>query len=82
MWVRTRRKPDRKAVKKVLSEEPIPLRKVHRFAPYHEIPKTKDRRLAVVGLHDKGGVLIDKESTWMLGTPAATGQRVRECFCA
>ena len=35
------RKPDPKAVKKVLSEEPIPLQIVHGSAAYHKIPKTK-----------------------------------------
>ena len=54
IYVRTGRRPDRKTVKRVLSEEPIPLRMVRRFEPYHEIPGTKDRRLAVVELHAEG----------------------------
>lgn len=33
------RRPDRKTVGYVLSEEPIPLRFVRRFAPYYEIPE-------------------------------------------
>ena len=54
VYVRTGRKPDRKTVKKILSEEPIPLRMVRRFAPYHEIPAPRNRRLAVVELHAEG----------------------------
>jgi len=54
VYVRTGRKPDRKTVKRVLSEEPIPLRMVRRFAPYHEIPEPKERRRAVVALHAEG----------------------------
>ena len=54
VYVRMGRKPDRKTVKKVLSEEPIPLRMVRRFEPYHDIPEARERRLAVVGLHAEG----------------------------
>ena len=54
IYVRTGRRPDRKTVKKVLSEEPIPLRMVRRFGPYHEIPQPKERRRAVVALHAEG----------------------------
>ncbi|MDP9477276.1 MAG: helix-turn-helix domain-containing protein [Actinomycetota bacterium] len=54
VWVRTGRKPDRKTVKRVLSEEPIPLRMVRRFEPYHDIPEARERRLAVVRLHAEG----------------------------
>ena len=54
VYVRTGRKIDRKTVKKVLSEDPIPLRIVRRFEPYHEIPAARERRLAVVELHAEG----------------------------
>ena len=37
-YVRFSRRPARKTVKRVLAEEPAPLRFVRRFAPYHEIP--------------------------------------------
>lgn len=54
VYVRTGRRPDRKTVKRVLSEEPIPLRMVRRFEPYHEIPDPKERRRTVVVLHAEG----------------------------
>jgi putative transposase len=53
-YVRFRRRPDRKTVRRVLAEEPVPLRFVRRFAPYHEIPEWRERRLAVVSLHAEG----------------------------
>jgi transposase len=45
-YVRFGRRPDRKTVGRVLSEEPIPLRFVRRFAPYHEMPEGPERRMA------------------------------------
>ena len=54
IYVRTGRQIDRKTVKKVLSEDPIPLRILRRFEPYHEIPETRERRLAVIELHAEG----------------------------
>lgn len=54
VYVRTGRKPDRKTVSKVLSEDPIPLRMVRRFERYHDIPGTKEGRQAVVALHAEG----------------------------
>jgi transposase len=53
-YVRFGRRPARKTVKRVLSEEPIPLRFVRRFPPYHEIPERRDARAAVVALHADG----------------------------
>ena len=53
-YVRFGRRPARKTVKRVLAEEPIPLRFVRRFLPYHEIPERRDRRAAVVALHADG----------------------------
>jgi transposase len=38
----------------VLEEEPIPLRFVRRFPPYHETPGARERRTAVVALHAEG----------------------------
>lgn len=49
-YVRFGRRPARKSVKRVLAEEPVPLRFVRRFPPYHEIPKRRDghRRLRYI----------------------------------
>jgi putative transposase len=52
--VRFGRKSDHKTVRRVLEEEPIPLRFVRRFAPYRDIPERRERRLAVVALHAEG----------------------------
>jgi putative transposase len=52
--VRFSRRPDRKTVKRVLAEEPVPLRMVRRFAPYHEIEEAVQRCRAVVALHAEG----------------------------
>jgi putative transposase len=48
------RRPDHKSVRRILAEEPIPLRIARRFPPYHEIPERRERRLAVVTLHAEG----------------------------
>jgi putative transposase len=53
-YVRFGRGPARKTIKRVLAEEPAPLRMVRRFPPYHEIPEHKERRRAVVALHAEG----------------------------
>jgi len=53
-YVRFGRRPARKTVKRVLAEEPAPLRFVRRFAPYHEIDEPAERRRAVVALHAEG----------------------------
>jgi len=53
-YVRFGRRPARKTVKRVLAEEPFPLRMMRRFAPYHEIPEPAERRRAVVALHAEG----------------------------
>ncbi len=54
VYVRFGRRPDHKTVRRVLEEEPIPLRFVRRFPPYHEIPERRDARAAVVALHSDG----------------------------
>lgn len=54
VYVRFGRHPDHKTVRRVLAEEPIPLRFVRRFPPYHEIPERRDGRTAVVALHADG----------------------------
>jgi putative transposase len=53
-YVRFGRTPSRHTVKKVLAEEPMPLRMVRRYPPYHEIPEPRERRLVVVALHAEG----------------------------
>src|SRR5215203_5371981 len=53
-YVRFGRRPARKTVKRVLAEEPIPLRFVRRFPPYHEMGEPAERRRAVVVLHAEG----------------------------
>jgi len=53
-YARFERRPARKTVKRVLTEEPVPLRMVRRFPPYHEVPERRDARAAVVALHADG----------------------------
>jgi putative transposase len=53
-YVRFGRRPSKHTVGRVLSEEPIPLKMMKRFDPYHQIPQPTDRRLAVVSLHSEG----------------------------
>ena len=54
VYVRFGRKPDHKTIRRVLAEEPIPLRFVRRYPLYHEIPERRERRAAVVALHADG----------------------------
>lgn len=54
VYVHSGRRPSKHSVKRVLREEPIPLRLVRRFPPYHEIEEAKERRMAVVRLHSEG----------------------------
>ncbi|HEX6711587.1 MAG TPA: helix-turn-helix domain-containing protein, partial [Rubrobacter sp.] len=53
-YVRFGRRPACKTVKRILAEEPVPLRFVRRFPPYHQIPERRDARAAVVALHADG----------------------------
>lgn len=53
-YARFGRRPSKHTVKRVLSEEPIPLRMVRLFEPYREIPEPGERRMAVVNLHAEG----------------------------
>lgn len=53
-YVRFGRRPSKRTVKRVLAEEPAPLRMVRRFDPYHEIGEPGERRMAVVRLHAEG----------------------------
>jgi putative transposase len=54
VYVRSGRRPDHKTVRRILEEDPIPLRFVRRFPPYHEISGRRDGRAAVVALHADG----------------------------
>jgi transposase len=54
VYVRFGRRPDPRSVRRVLKEEPIPLKILKRFAPYHEMPKPTERRMAIVKLHAEG----------------------------
>jgi len=53
-YVSSGRRPSKHTVKRVLEEEPWPLKMMRRFNPYHEIPEAKERRMAVVRLHSEG----------------------------
>jgi len=56
-YVCSGRRPSKHTIKRVLAEEPMPLRMVRRFDPYHEIPEPRERRMAVVRLHAEGWTL-------------------------
>lgn len=53
-YVRFGRRPDYRTVERVLSEEPMPLRMVRRFPPYHEMGEPREKRMALVRLHAEG----------------------------
>ncbi len=53
-YVRFGRRPDRKTIRRMLAEEPTPLRMMRRFPHYHEMPERRERREAVVALHAEG----------------------------
>ncbi len=53
-YVRIGRRPGKHTIQRVLAEEPMPLRMMRRFEPYHEIPGSRERRRAVVALHAEG----------------------------
>ncbi len=67
-YVRFGRRPDHKTVRRVLEEEPIPLRFVRRFPPYHGIPDRRDGRAAVVALHADGWSAKDTAGYLRIGT--------------
>src|SRR5918992_2706893 len=54
VYVRFGRRPDPRSVRRVLKEEPISLKILKRFAPYHEMPKSTERRMPIVELHSEG----------------------------
>jgi putative transposase len=53
-YARFGRRPDERTVRRVLEEEPLPLRMIRRYPPYREIPEARERRAAVVALHAEG----------------------------
>ena len=53
-YTRFGRRPDERTVRRVLEEEPVPLRIIRRYPPYREIPEARERRAAVVALHAGG----------------------------
>jgi transposase len=68
------RRPDHKSVRRVLEEEPIPLRIARRFPPYHQIEERRERRLAVVTLHAEGWT--SKAISGYLGVHKATVHQI------
>lgn len=48
------RKPDPRTVRRVLDEEPMPLKILRRYPPYHEMAEPRERRTAIVALHAEG----------------------------
>jgi putative transposase len=48
------RKPDVRSIERVLEEEPMPLKMVRRYPPYHEAEDALDARAAVVALRLEG----------------------------
>jgi putative transposase len=72
--VRTGRKPHLATVRAVLEEEPLPIKAFRRFEPYHEIPKARERRRAVVALHYEGWA--DKSIARYLEVDRSTVRRV------
>jgi putative transposase len=72
-YVRFGRRPDYRTVRRVLAKEPVPLRMVRRFPPYHEIAGPRERRLAVVRLHAEGWNA--KSIASYLGTARSTVHR-------
>lgn len=48
------RRPSKHTVKRVIEEGPVPLMPVRRYPPYHQMPKGRKRREAIVELHADG----------------------------
>ena len=72
------RRPDGHTVKAVLEESAIPRKLVRRFEPYHEIPGDRERREAVVALHEEGW--SDKSIARYMKVDRSTVYRVRKRF--
>lgn len=72
------RRPDHKTIRRVLAEEPVPLRMTRRFPSYREISEGRERRLAVVTLHSEGW--SSKAIAGYLGAHKSTVHRVLKCW--
>lgn len=53
-YARFGRRPSKHTIKRVLDEDPVPLKMVKRFVPYHEMGEPTELRMAVVSLHSRG----------------------------
>jgi Winged helix-turn helix len=62
------------AKRRVLDEEPVPIKAFRRFEPYHEISEGRERRKAVVALHYEGWA--DKSIAHYLKIDRSTVRRV------
>ncbi len=72
------RRPDGHTVKAVLDESAIPRKLVRRLEPYHEIPDDRERREAVVTLHEEGW--SDKSIARYMKVDRSTVYRIRKRF--
>ncbi|MGB3683569.1 MAG: helix-turn-helix domain-containing protein [Rubrobacteraceae bacterium] len=70
------RRPDGHTVKAILEENAIPARPIKRFASYHEIENDRERRDAVVTLHEEGWA--DKSIASYLKVHRSTVYRVKK----
>ena len=70
------RKPDVRSVGRVLEEEPLPLKMVKRYPPYHEAGDVREARAAVVALRLNGWSV--KATAGYLGVYHATVYRALE----
>ncbi len=68
------RRPSKHTVKRILEEEPMPLKMARRFDPYHEIEEPMERRMVVVRLHSEGWA--PKSIAGYLGMHKSTVYRV------
>jgi len=70
------RKPDVRSVERVLEEEPVPLKMVRRYPPYHEAEDVREARAAIVALRLDGWSV--KAIAGYLGVHKATVYRALE----
>jgi hypothetical protein len=68
------RKPDVRSVARVLAEEPVPLKIVRNYPPYHEIADPREGRAAIVELRLSGwSAKAIEPATWGSRRPPSTG---------
>jgi putative transposase len=70
------RRPDYRSVRRVLDEEPLPLKMVRRYPPYHEMEDAREGRAAIVELRLDGWSA--KAIAGYLGVHRATVHRTLE----